>query len=325
MNVLAFVLLSTLLLGALWGSASALLYPRLRPGILAVTPTLRSLILWSWSVAPLAMGAFLSPLLFVPYSPLGISHGDHCDKHPACGPHLSQFHLPLPEGASLPEIIALPLLGGCALFFLFQAYTLYRGIHFRRNLRALSRNGIPGARLLSSNRPLALSVGLLRPQVFVSTALLQGLSEEQLQVVLAHEQAHVRRRDGLRKYVAETASLLHLPRTRRLLLSDLSLATEQACDEVATRALGSRLGVAETILAVERLMQPHGSFKTAAMACFFSNHSVARVQSLLDAGTGHTKLAPLLPALPLATVLVALVHVEHLHHGTEWLLRCLLG
>ncbi len=325
MDFLVFVLLSTVLIGALWGIAAALLFPRLRPKILALRPALRARIIWAWSTTPLMMGVCLTPLLFFPYSPLRFSHGDHCENHPACGSHLSQIHLPLPDGTSLPGIISLPLVGGFILFLLFQIYTVYRGLQFRRNLQALSSSSSSEANLLATDRPLALSVGFIKPQVYISKALKQGLSEEQLQIVLAHEQAHVKRRDGLWRYLAEAGSYLHLPRTRQLLLSDLTLATEQACDEAASRAQGNRIQVAETILAVERLMQPHGPVKGTAPACFFNNHSIARVQSLLDTGAAQKKRIPVLLVLPLATVLAAVVYVEPLHHGTEWLLRGLLG
>lgn len=323
MNGFTYVLLSTLIISVLWGAAAAYLYPKLRSGILALHPARRARILWGWSVAPLAMGLCLTFLLLIPYSPLSFSHGNHCSDHQNNGPHLSQIHLPLPEGASLPEMIVFPFLGWCALLLLFQFYTVCRGIQFRRSLRALCHGDILGAHLLKSNRPLAFSTGFLKPQVYISTSLVQGLSADQLRIVLAHEQAHVRHRDGLRLFLANAGAQLHFPRTRRLLLADLALAVEQACDEFATLASGDRLRVAEAILAVERLMQPHQAATRPVAACFFNNLSVARVQSLLVPDHPKDRI-PLFISLPVITVLTALMSVKPLHHGIERLLRWLL-
>lgn len=325
MDLFSFVLLSTLVFGTGWAIATAILYPRLRSRMLALRPALRARFLLGCSVAPPVMGLSLTLLLFFPYSPLNFAHGEHCSKHPVLGPHLLQAHLPLPEGVSLPTIAVISVTTGAALFLLLQSFAICRGIRVRRNLRALSWTDVQGARLLESDRPLALSAGFLKPQIFISSALKKGLAREQLRIVLAHERSHVRRRDSLRHYFAEAGSLLYLPWTRKLLLSDLALATEQACDEVAALETGDRLQVAETIVAVERMLRPFPREKVSAGACFIGSHSVARVESLLSEGGSNRGSTPLFISLPTATVVAVLALVEPLHHGAESLLGGLLG
>lgn len=325
MEFFSFVLLCTLVFGAGWGLAAALLYPRLRSRVLALRPVLRARLLLGWAVAPPTMGLSLTLLLFLPYSPLSFSHGDHCSNHPGLGPHLLQAHAPLPEGVALPAAAVIPPLAGAALFFLLQAFVVCRGWRARHNLRALGRPAGQGVWLIASDRPLALSAGFIRPRVYISSALQQGLSQERLRIVLAHERAHVRRRDSLRQYLAEAGSFLHLPRMRKLLLSDMALAAEQACDEVAALEIGDRLRVAETIVTAERLLQSFSCREVPAAAFFLGNHSVARVEALLE-GSGSGRGSLLLPCgLLLVATVTALAFAEPLHHGAEAWLGRLLG
>lgn len=96
---------------------------------------------------------------------------------------------------------------------------------WRRTRRALdqltTRRSAPGGRLqrltvshhlpvptlLAHPQPIALCHGLVRPRVLVSTGLLDVLDDDQLLAVLAHEAAHARQRDPLRRLVLRALSL----------------------------------------------------------------------------------------------------------------------
>lgn len=52
--------------------------------------------------------------------------------------------------------------------------------------------------MIDTREPLAITVGLWQPYVAISSGLVAGLSARELRAVLAHEHAHVRRRDPLR-------------------------------------------------------------------------------------------------------------------------------
>jgi Zn-dependent protease with chaperone function len=180
---------------------------------------------------------------------------------------------------------------------------------------------VPEAELLAADVPLALTVGAFRPRVVVSEGLVRALAPDALAAVLAHERAHVRRRDALRAWLAGALSRLHLPRIRRELLAALALASERACDEAAAEATGDRLLVAEAILAVERLA-PRAP--AAALAASFGASAVpARVEGLLGdlAPPSEPRLVRLYAA---AAVASAIPLTEPLHHGVEHLLRLLL-
>jgi beta-lactamase regulating signal transducer with metallopeptidase domain len=107
-----------------------------------------------------------------------------------------------------------------------------------------------------------------------------------------------------------------------MLLADLELATEQACDEQAAARLGDRLLVARALLAVERLMTP-------AVVCpgvhrFGAAQLSARVEALL---------APRLPAASLRAehggmvlaVVISLLLTDPLHHLAETIITLLVA
>ena len=82
----------------------------------------------------------------------------------------------------------------------------------------------------------AFTTGWWRPQVFVAHNLPQRLSPDELEAVLAHEAAHVRRRDPLRLFLLRSLAgvLFWLPAIRRL-VADLADEAEIAADDAAAR------------------------------------------------------------------------------------------
>ena len=83
----------------------------------------------------------------------------------------------------------------------------------------------------------AFTTGWLRPRVFVARELAERLSADELTAVLAHEAAHVRRRDPLRLSMFRLLSrtLFWMPALRRL-ADDLADEAEVAADDAAARA-----------------------------------------------------------------------------------------
>jgi len=146
----------------------------------------------------------------------------------------------------------------------------------------------------------------------IASCLQKRLSEDQMRAVLAHERAHASRHDAFRYFIAEIASSTHLPWIRVSLLDDLRLATEQACDEVAVQAGADRVGMAETLLKVERLFDRR-SPGPAVPVHLLAGDLEARVEALLGnsrcaagrwrrmwlAGTAFCGMAALVSAVPL--------------------------
>lgn len=111
---------------------------------------------------------------------------------------------------------------------------------FRRALSAVALKPLPGAPsalLIADERPRAFCAGLLRPQVYVSTAAVRLLDVAALNAVLAHERQHVRRRDPLRLAVgrALAQALFFVPGLADLLARQQAMA-ELGADETAVNA-----------------------------------------------------------------------------------------
>jgi hypothetical protein len=118
-------------------------------------------------------------------------------------------------------LLALATLGAAVLIVTAQAVWRQLRAH-RRLIRALpiagALPGHPSVLVVDSAALLAFCAGWLRPRVYVSMAVLERLSERELDAVLAHEQHHGALRDPLRLAVGRVLcqALFFLPVLRSL-------------------------------------------------------------------------------------------------------------
>jgi len=297
---------------ALVAVAAALAHRAVATRARTLPPPLRARVLLAWAAAPMTVATALVALALWPS--LGAALGlavDHCPVH-AGHVHLCLHHLPT-RGPGIVGAVGLGaflVIAGAALVRALRSASLANGLARARSFELPSGVGV-----VESSRPFALTVGWFRPSVLVSTALLERLTPTQLEIVLAHERAHAERRDALAVTAARLLTLAHLPFVRRQLLADLNLACEQACDEVAARACGDRVLVAETIVAAERAAGAAHPFASPGLA--FGGGEVAnRVESLLAApveGAAPRHLRWILLAAGAALASAA----PHVHHWTE--------
>ncbi|MAC35504.1 MAG: hypothetical protein CME38_18165 [Haliea sp.] len=127
---------------------------------------------------------------------------------------------------------------------------------FHRRASGLAGLAAGGARyrVLEDDRMLAFAAGVARPVVLVSSGLLQRLSYRQCRVVMAHEAAHIRHRDGLRTLMVEVF-LVVLPAWLAGRLREYwRQALEESADDVAASRFG-REAVAETLIRIARASQ----------------------------------------------------------------------
>jgi hypothetical protein len=101
------------------------------------------------------------------------------------------------------------------------------------------------------DQPFAFCAGYLRPRVYLSTGLIERLSEEELHAVVAHERHHLRRRDPLRRLIARALAdgLFFVPILGRSSERYIALG-ELAADEAAVDAVGARRPIAAAFLKV---------------------------------------------------------------------------
>jgi beta-lactamase regulating signal transducer with metallopeptidase domain len=160
----------------------------------------------------------------------------------------------------------------------------------------------------------------VRPRVLISRGLLESLGSEERSVVLAHERAHVRRRDALAAGVVRALAGVHLPRVGSWLVNELGVAAEQACDDEAATAVADRVAVASAILTVERAVWRSTAPRLELVGIAFGARAVERrVEALLAEPLPPTSLRSLTGPLGVALLAVVL-HAGALHHATEFLL-----
>ncbi len=288
-------------------------------------PQHRARLAWWLLAAPLATGAAYAAITVAMPSLLHDSahFAAACSGHSGSWWHACVWH-PSEHGQSLGVWIAMAVLGGLVGWLAARALrSLWAARRLARTMLRLSRppRHEAEAHVLDSEQPLALACGVGRGHVVLSQSLLDRLDPLQLRVVLAHEHAHVRHRDVLWRLLARLLSGLHLPGTRRRLLECLELASEQRCDRAAAEVVGSRLTVAETILAVERLFRGHAP--RPLTAAFSTGFVPERVQALLS--VDRDARAWLGSALAAAVIAFGALSAGWLHHFTESLIAVLAG
>jgi beta-lactamase regulating signal transducer with metallopeptidase domain/protocatechuate 3,4-dioxygenase beta subunit len=103
----------------------------------------------------------------------------------------------------------------------------------------------------------ALLLGWLKPVILIPPALVTGLSPQQLEAILAHELAHIRRHDYL-ALLLQTAleTLLFYHPATWWLSRRISLEREQCCDDLAATTCGNPREYASALASLEALCLP---------------------------------------------------------------------
>lgn len=326
MGLLTMTLLSWGFFLVLASGICALILPRLFPLVARLHPETRVVVLRWFAALPVVLATLGVALCFAPKVVASLSAGaDHCVAHSDGHPHFCFAHPPLALGSDGIwlglGLVALGL-GGVVLRDLRRVRTTQRLL--AQITSTARRDEHPGMWIVESDQALALSVGVLRPRPMVSTALRDQISSGMLQVVVEHELAHARRRDGLWRLLLGWLSLGHLPHVRRQLAQDLEFASERACDEEAAGRIGSRVGVAEALVAVGRIQCLVPSVGLGIDG--FAGHGlVERVEALLADDAGRRGSGWLTWAALAVIAGIAVASADPFHHLTETLIHHLLG
>jgi Zn-dependent protease with chaperone function len=319
---LALILLAWGVFAATASTALSLAWPALSSRLRRLPPAARARAALAFALAPTLLPWALVAVCLAPgLAALAGAHGDHCLAH-ADHPHLCLAHRSAALSAPLWAVLAAASGTGLAALAQWRAHRA-RARQLRAALQSASAGElVPGVTLVQLRDPFSLAAGLWRPHIWLSTGLAEALSSEQLEVVIAHERAHVLSRDALRRWLAGIGALPLWPSVRRALLGELALASEQACDEAAAARTGDRPRVAETILAVERLIGSRAGEPFGVLA-FGGSTVPERVRSLLEAPCEPAPLRPLAAFGAVATVAFVL-GADGLHHAIEHVIGSLL-
>ena len=140
-------------------------------------------------------------------------------------------------------------------------------------------------RLLATDRvDTPLVIGWLRPVILAPLGVLSGLAPEQVEALLAHELAHVRRHDYLVNVLQGIAeSLLFYHPAVWWISNQIRAEREHCCDDLAVAASGDVLVYARALAELESMRPAH--FKAALSAN--DGSLLRRIQRLADPVAAH--------------------------------------
>jgi beta-lactamase regulating signal transducer with metallopeptidase domain len=139
--------------------------------------------------------------------------------------------------------------------------------------------------LESSLVKVPMVIGWIRPVILITAYCLTGLNQQQLELILAHELAHVRRHDylvNLFQTIIETILFYH-PAVWWV-SKRIRIERENACDDLAV-GIGDVTVYARTLIELERLRKVSASFAMAADGGSLAD----RIHRLIGVDAPHSK------------------------------------
>ena len=210
--------------------------------------------------------------------------------------------------------LALSALGRLAWAATRAATGVVRAAMTRRRLDAASTWRSDGVRVMPVDDVQAFVLGFLHPHVYVSRGL---LATDCVDSVLAHERAHQRRRDPLRRLAVSLGVALHLPGVARYLERQLGRMQESAADADAADSIGDAARIAAALVRFARLRVS----RPAAALGWQGGDLEARVSALLaDEPPPDRPTTLVLVAVIFAGACAALLAADRVHRGAELLL-----
>jgi outer membrane protein assembly factor BamB/beta-lactamase regulating signal transducer with metallopeptidase domain len=147
-------------------------------------------------------------------------------------------------------------------------------------------------------------VGYVRPVILLPLSLVAGLPARQLEAILAHELAHIRRHDYLVNIVQTAVETLFFYHPGVWWLSSqIRIEREHCCDDLAVVALGDRVEYGRALLAIEELRGPATALALGANGGTLLDR-VRRVLGL-PVARPHWGANPMATAIVLSGVLLA--------------------
>jgi beta-lactamase regulating signal transducer with metallopeptidase domain len=160
------------------------------------------------------------------------------------------------------------------------------GLDVFQRLVARLRVSRPVRLLESAQVSVPMVVGWLRPVVLMPARMATGLAPAQLEAILAHELAHIRRYDGLVRLIQAAAETLLFYHPAVWWVSRrITEESELCCDELAVAVCGDRQGYAAALARVAELSCGRPRMAAAATGGSLVNR-IRRILRLPEADHG---------------------------------------
>lgn len=161
-------------------------------------------------------------------------------------------------------------------------------------------------RVMESSRvSVPMVIGWLKPVVLIPPSALLGLSQQQLELIISHELAHIKRHDylfNLMQLVVETLLFYH-PVVRRIAIQ-VRLERENCCDDIVVEQTTDTLAYARALTEVEG-MRCSAGMQVALAAT--GGHLVGRVRRLAGMPTQQRGSMHWIAGIVVVTACVVLI------------------
>jgi beta-lactamase regulating signal transducer with metallopeptidase domain len=175
--------------------------------------------------------------------------------------------------------------------------------------------------VVDSDLPCAFTGGLINPVCYVTSGLVARVSQQDLDIVIEHEAAHVRQKDTLFRWWFDLMASYYPRKIGRQLVSQFCLTTELLADkQVAQRHCEQE--IATTLVKVARLQQiaqkTVPSLKIPPVMSYFgADHIKQRVLQLVDPTENRSAPVALIMLTTVCVVLLCASAVDSVHHLIE--------
>lgn len=214
----------------------------------------------------------------------------------------------------------------CSMAFILLFAKLIKALKNSANLSQLNHfiesRALPnGCLVLESESINAFASGLITPQAYITSGLMQRLENEENAVVQQHELAHVAAAHPLKKYAFSLFSAFFPIQLIGKINDSMALAYEQIADEAVQKSIDDVALVSRTIIKVTRLQGAVISgHQEPAVNCSFSGNALElRILYLLDEDKGNSFPYFFVCFSALTLAAVSTLSVDYLHHFFEQL------
>jgi Zn-dependent protease with chaperone function len=194
-----------------------------------------------------------------------------------------------------PGLLLLAFAAGGGALFCHTGFRTMQAVRAGREcvrlLRSCGRE-LEGVRplplwVVESPYPIAAVTGILRPRLLISSGILRACPPEEMEAILRHETAHVRRRDNLLRALMMTVpDALQFGRTGQDVQAAWAASAEEAADdEAAGDALDARSDLAAALVRVARMADGPPPDWITGVAFFTGTNLEDRVHRLLNRGS----------------------------------------
>ncbi|MBR9910299.1 MAG: M56 family metallopeptidase [Gammaproteobacteria bacterium] len=171
--------------------------------------------------------------------------------------------------------------------------------------------------VLESQTPSAFAAGFVRPKCYVTTGLIERVTETELDIIIEHERAHIKHRDTQKKLLFALFTSLYPKPVARRLNRLLSVAMEQLADAHVSKSYCA-FDIAETLVKAARTQHVTAGNANPLMTNFFTADDVdLRVRALVAPQAFRPFPWGYCLLLMALTSMASSVAVDGLHHLIE--------